>query len=63
MKRKQLTPAEYADKRGISLSAVTAHIRRCVESNCITMPFVNKIDKIGRFYLLHVKLNNKGELI
>lgn len=51
-KIEQLTPQQYADKRGISLSAVTERIREGLE-----MPGVVKVSKFSRFYLLDVDMN------
>lgn len=48
----QLTPKQYAEKRGISLSAVT----ECIRENW-DMPGVIEVKKFGRFYLLDVDLN------
>lgn len=46
----QITPKQYAAKRGITLQAVTKMIR---DKN--RLPDVIKIEKFGRFYLLTVK--------
>jgi len=51
-KIEQLTPQQYADKRGITLSAVTDAIRKGWN-----MPGVDKVTKFGRFYVLDVDLN------
>jgi hypothetical protein len=51
-KIEQLTPTQYAELRGISLSAVTDAIRQGWE-----MPGVIKVNKFGRFYLLDVDRN------
>lgn len=50
MNKIQITPKSYAEKRGITLQAVTKMIR---EKN--SLPDVIKIEKFGRFYLLTVK--------
>jgi len=47
--KKKITPKEYAEKRKISLQAVTKMIR---EKN--KLPNVIKIEKFSRFYLLEV---------
>lgn len=51
-KIEQLTPKQYAEKRGISLSAVT----ECIRENW-TLPAVIEVKKFGRFYLLDVDVN------
>lgn len=51
-KIEQLTPKQYAEKRGVSLSAVT----ECIRENW-TLPAVIEIKKFGRFYLLDVDVN------
>jgi hypothetical protein len=51
-KIEQLTPQQYADKRGITLSAVTLRIREQLE-----MPGVVKVNKFGRFYILDVDID------
>lgn len=48
----QLTPKEYAEKRGVSLSAVT----ECIRENW-TLPAVVEVKKFGRFYILNVDLD------
>jgi hypothetical protein len=51
-KIEQLTPKQYADYRGVSLSSVTECIRR--QWN---LPAVIKVQKFGRFYVLEVDMN------
>lgn len=43
----KITPKEYAEKRGITLQAVTKAIREEKK-----LPGIKKIEKFGRFYLL-----------
>lgn len=57
-KIEQLTPKQYAEKRGISLSAVTECIREGWN-----LPAVNKVEKFGRFYLLEVDVNQLNKEI
>lgn len=58
MGKVKITPKEYADKRNISLQAVTNAIR-----NDYALPSVVKVEKFGRFYLLTVRVDEKGELV
>jgi hypothetical protein len=58
MAKVKMTPKEYATKRGITLQAVTKAIR--VGSG---MPSVIKVENFGRFYLLTVKVDERGSLI
>ena len=51
-KIEQLTPTQYAEKRGISLQAVTESIREGRQ-----LPAVINVKKYGRFYLLEVDVN------
>jgi hypothetical protein len=51
-KIEQLTPKQYAELRGITLSAVTDAIREGWH-----MPGVLEVKKFGRFYLLDVDRN------
>lgn len=51
-KIEQLTPKEYAEKRGVSLSAVT----ECIRENW-SLPAVTGVKKFGRFYVLEVDVN------
>ena len=51
-KIEQLTPKQYAEKRGVSLSAVT----ECIRENW-ALPAVIEVKKFGRFYLLDVDIN------
>lgn len=57
MAQKKITAKEYAEKRGISLQAVTKAIR--VKNN---MPGVKKVEKFGRFYLLTLCKPNDEKL-
>lgn len=58
MAKEKLTPKQYADKRKISLQAVTKAIRE--KHN---LPSVVKVEKFNRFYLLTVNVDKTGELI
>ena len=53
-----LTPQQYADKRGITLSAVTERIREELE-----MPGVIKVTKFGRFYVLDVDIDQLNKFL
>ncbi|MCK8493777.1 hypothetical protein M0L20_18065 [Spirosoma sp. RP8] len=55
--KKKMTPKEYAEMRSISLSAVTKQIRQGAD-----IPYVKKIEKFGRFYLLTIDLDQNGEI-
>lgn len=54
----KITPKDYANKRGITLQAVTKAIRAEKE-----LPSVSKVENFGRFYLLTVNVDKKGKLI
>lgn len=58
----QLTPKEYAAKRNISPQAAIKAIKKWEKQN-ILPPSVTKIEKYGRFYLLTVTVDKKGNLI
>lgn len=52
-----MAPKEYADKRGVTLQAITKAIR---EGH--NLPSVKRVQKFGRFYLLTVTVDKKGNL-
>jgi hypothetical protein len=53
-----LTPTQYAEKRGITLQAVTDFIRKKKD-----LPAVTEVKKFGRFYLLEVDVNQLKQII
>lgn len=57
-KIEQLTPQQYADKCGITLSAVTEGIRK--ER---VMPGVVKVTSFGRFYVLDVDIDQLNKTL
>lgn len=58
MPKIKITPIDYSTRTGKPISTVTRAIR---EKRAL--PGVLKVEKYGRFYLLIINVNEKGELI